>query len=189
MTRDGVTQARAFRFNAQQRLLSVTTESGTTTYESYPDGTLLRKTDAKGQKVEYVYDGLNRLWVIKPFPAGALQPDACQSVALYYDTNYIPGISDPNPQGHVTEAVSGAVHCAAGQIIEMFDYTKGGMVSFKRMKVVKNTPQGVLENFLDWTGAGCARSSRDGVLPAEPPDRLRVRCDGPVDRDELGRFC
>ena len=33
----------------------------------------------------------------------------------------------------------------------MFDYTKGGMVSFKRMKVVKNTPQGVLENSLDWS--------------------------------------
>ena len=108
MTRDGTTQARAFRYNAQQRLEAVTTpESGTTTYNYNPDGTLLRKTDAKGQKVEYAYDGLNRLVGINRFPVGALQPDACQGVTLLYDTNYIPGIRNPNPQGHVTEAVSG----------------------------------------------------------------------------------
>jgi YD repeat-containing protein len=49
---------------------SLTPESGTTSYTYNADGTLQRKTDAKGQKVEYGYDGLKRVTSINRIAAG-----------------------------------------------------------------------------------------------------------------------
>ncbi len=54
-----------------QRLASITQpETGTTTFTYNPDGTLLRKTDARGAKVEFVYDSLK--------PSGQEDADLCE---------------------------------------------------------------------------------------------------------------
>ena len=61
-----VTQTRSFVYNSDQRLQSVTNpESGTTSYTYYPDGSLLTKTDAKGQVITYYYDEFGRLTQVK----------------------------------------------------------------------------------------------------------------------------
>ncbi len=61
MVRGGVTQTRTFVYNSDQRLQSVTQpETGTTTFDYNADGTMLRKTDAKGQKTQYGYDDKQR---------------------------------------------------------------------------------------------------------------------------------
>lgn len=104
MTRDGVTQTQTWAYNVQQRLASVTLpESGTTSYDYNADGTLLRRTDAKGQKVEYTYDSASKwLTKIRRFPVGASVHDPCQSQDLSYGTTPIPQIQSA-PVGRVTE--------------------------------------------------------------------------------------
>ena len=63
MTRDGAAQ-------------TVTTpESGTVTYTYNPNGTLRQKADAKGQRIVYGYEPLNRLSSIGRYPAGWGIPD------------------------------------------------------------------------------------------------------------------
>ncbi len=58
MTRDGVPQQRTFIYDTvTQRLSSATNpENRTVTYVYNADGTLQKKTDARGQRVEYSYD-------------------------------------------------------------------------------------------------------------------------------------
>ncbi|MGH9632262.1 MAG: RHS repeat domain-containing protein, partial [Bryobacteraceae bacterium] len=83
MPRDGTTQSRSWTYNAQQRLESTThPESGATSYTYNPDGSLLRKTDAKGQKVEYGYDLFGRVLWTDRYKAGSATPDPCQSVSF-----------------------------------------------------------------------------------------------------------
>ena len=59
----------------------------TTTYAYNADGTPASKTDAKNQKVEYVYDSYQRVTQIKRYPVSGGNEDACQRVDLSYDTN------------------------------------------------------------------------------------------------------
>jgi YD repeat-containing protein len=156
MTRDGNAQTRTWTYDAAtQRLTSVTMpESGTTTYTYNANGTLLRKTDAKGQKAEYAYDTLRRVSSIQRFAAGSTTADPCQSVAMYYDTAYLPASQVPNPNqyGHTTQIVSGSVSCFPGQIVERYDYTKSGAPNFKRLIVTRDTggASGIQSTTLDW---------------------------------------
>lgn len=134
--------------------------SGTITYAYNPDGTLLRKTDPKGQKVEYGYDALNRLASVSRFAAGQSTPDVCQTVNFYYDTFYLTGTTYPNgnsltnsPKANLTEIVTGAPSCIAGEITEKYDYSKGGVATFKRVTIRKDnpSPQFTRSTTLDWS--------------------------------------
>ena len=69
-----VVQERTFVYSGEQRLQSVThPESGTTTYAYKPDGSVLSKTDAKGQVVTWVYERLGRPITVQKFQAIAGQ--------------------------------------------------------------------------------------------------------------------
>jgi hypothetical protein len=52
--------------------------------------------------------------------------------------------------GNLTQIVTGTVTCPAGEITEQFDYSKGGVPTYKRVVVRKSTAQGVLSNSMDW---------------------------------------
>ena len=87
MPRGGYTQTRTFSYDLPTGHLTsaANPESGTVSYAYYNSGRLMSKTDAKGQKVVYSYDGYGRLAYIDRYPAGAQSPDWCQSVQLSYD--------------------------------------------------------------------------------------------------------
>ena len=63
MVRGGETQTRTFVYDpTTQRLMSATNpETGAVTYAYNADGTLLSKTDAKGQRIQYGYDDKQRV--------------------------------------------------------------------------------------------------------------------------------
>jgi YD repeat-containing protein len=107
--RGAATQTRTFGYTSGRLTSTTNPENGTTTFDYNTDGTLLRRTDAKGQKVEYVYDGLKRVVEINRFPNGAQQADVCQSVSLTYDERTIWDLSFGNDYvwGHLTEAFTG----------------------------------------------------------------------------------
>jgi RHS repeat-associated protein len=142
MGRDGTTQSRTWTYDAgTQRLATVTMpESGTTSYTYNADGTLQRKTDAKGQKVEYGYDGLKRVTSINRFAAGQGQPDPCQGVLVSYDVMYVSSndSANQNPYGRVTKYETGKPNCQGGEIAERYDYLKSGATSYKSMTVTTN---------------------------------------------------
>ena len=106
MPRGGYTQTRAFTYDLPTGHLmsAMNPESGTVSYGYYPSGRLMSKTDAKGQKVVYSYDGYGRTAYIDRYPSGATAPDWCQSVVLTYDTTS-PGT---NGLGRVVNAQWGA---------------------------------------------------------------------------------
>jgi YD repeat-containing protein len=157
MTRDGSTQTRSWTYDpVTQRLASVTLpESGTTSYTYNANGTLLQKTDAKGQKVQYGYDALRRVTSIARFGAGEAQADACQATSLYYDVMYLPSTVSPNqnPYGHSTKSVTGNVTCTGGEIEERYDYTKAGATSYKALTVKKDYGGsiGVASHVMSWS--------------------------------------
>ena len=102
-------------------------------YLYYPSGRLKSKTDAKGQKVVYSYDGYGRLAYIDRYKAGATSPDLCQSVVLGWDSTG----TGANGLGRISSARWGAyyatdtVTCGGVQMVENYQYSPGGLVSAK----------------------------------------------------------
>jgi RHS repeat-associated protein len=131
------TQTRSFNYNLSTgRLTSATNpENGTVSYAYYGDGALQSKTDAKGQKVVYSYDGYGRVSYIDRYPDGVTL-DYCQSVALTYDSN----ANSTNGLGRLSQASTGnywaaylqdASTCNGQSVTETYRYTAGGQTTFK----------------------------------------------------------
>ena len=153
MTRGSTTQTRTFAYDpATQRLASVSTpESGTTSYVYNPDGTLLRKTDAKGQKTEYTYDTLGRATIEKRFAAGSGVDDPCQRVTYTYDnSNPVDNtFTVQNSMGRVSTVQYGGSTCAQKGYGELYSYNAAGLMTKKRLRHTR----GALAANLDGTWA------------------------------------
>jgi len=142
--RSSTTQTRTFTYDALERLQSVShPESGATSYTYNSDRTVASKTDAKGQKVEYGYDGFQRVIQIKRFPTPPTE-DLCQRTLLYYDVNpFNPGDTSGKRWGRLAATqwfVPANGTCAGGghRFTELYDYTVGGLVAKKRLYVKLN---------------------------------------------------
>jgi RHS repeat-associated protein len=73
-------QTRTFTYSSLSRLLTASNpESGTITYEYFPNGNVKKKTDARNVQTNYQYDGLNRQTTIT-------YSDATPSITYTYDT-------------------------------------------------------------------------------------------------------
>ena len=83
-----VTQERKFNYGADQRLAStVFPENGTTSYTYTCGGKVATKVDAKGQRLEYVYDAACRVKEIRWYVANAATEQAESRTTFYYDEN------------------------------------------------------------------------------------------------------
>ena len=141
MPRDGTTQTRTFTYDSKQQLTSsAQPESGTTTYTyAATGGTVLTKTDAKGQKTEYTYDANvpGRVTQIDRKPNGTTI-DLCQSTYFYYDTNPIVSGFSNYITGRMAASVTGDTSCTPGRIVEMYSYHPAGGVAAKRLLVTSD---------------------------------------------------
>jgi|GEM_PF-946750 len=73
-------QTRTFTYSTLSRLLTAANpESGTVTYEYFPNGNLKKRTDARSVQTNYLYDGLNRQTSIT-------YSDGTPAVTFTYDT-------------------------------------------------------------------------------------------------------
>ncbi|MBK9171355.1 MAG: hypothetical protein IPM24_28410, partial [Bryobacterales bacterium] len=86
-------------------------ESGTTsyTYKQQPGGA---KTDAKGQQVQYSYDGHQRLVQVRRYAGGSER--LCERVDFSYDTNPYDGGYTAHGWGRRTAARWGGTGCVGG---------------------------------------------------------------------------
>ena len=102
MPRGGVTQYRTFNYNLTTgRLTSATNpENGTVSYTYNPDGTPLRKTDARGA-IEFSYDQYQRVTQKHVYTWSPNNEDPCAHVDFYYDTNPLE-TNWPSAWGHLT---------------------------------------------------------------------------------------
>jgi YD repeat-containing protein len=206
MPRQGFTQTRTFNYDpSTQRLSSVQTpESGTTSYSYNGDGTIQSKTDAKGQQIQYTYDQFQRVTKSEAYPAGASQPDPCQTVDYQYDQWTIAEIGTlSNGFGRLTgvywASVASGTNPNTGEVIhvprtgcpyafgEEYAYTAVGQVFLKRMTMAtppKTGPQPIV-----LTGA-FAFDAEGRLQSFTPPgvDTLHSALPGfSYDRDALGR--
>jgi len=149
MPRGSTTQTRTFTYNNRGKLTGTTLpENGTTTFTYNTDFTLASKTDAKNQKITYTYDTYKRLTEVKRFTV-ASDPgseDLTQRVTNYYDSNPFDGSFTQNGAGRRTATAyymrrsgygAGALN---GQIIEMYSYSTGGLLTKKRILAVLQNP-------------------------------------------------
>jgi YD repeat-containing protein len=140
MPRDGNTQTRTFNYDPVTLRLSSTVnpESGTVGYEYNSDGTLLRKTDAKNQKVEYNYDSHKRVTQIRRYTSPSVE-DVCQRTDLYYDSNPFDAGYSTNVAGRLAAKRSGGANCggpgSTREFIEMYGYSQAGAATKKRLRV------------------------------------------------------
>ncbi|MBI2685178.1 MAG: RHS repeat-associated core domain-containing protein [Acidobacteria bacterium] len=133
-----VTQTRTWVYDGTtQRLNSVThPESGTTSFTYNSDGTLLRKTDQKGQKIEYTYDSDGRVTAARRYLTGGSE-DTCMRVDYYYGSQTFDGPFTANATGRLAATATGCMYVGAGQVIEMYSYTSAGAVAKKRLRLVR----------------------------------------------------
>jgi len=138
MPRDGTTQTRTWTYDTNGKLTSVSMpEKGTTSYNYNADGTLLRRTDAKGQKVEYFYDALGRVSQINRHLSATAPAHPCQSMSFGYDVSFITGIPT-YPLGRLTRTSWGnsdTAVCTEGSITEDYAYTTSGVPRVKKMTI------------------------------------------------------
>jgi len=138
MVRAGVTQTRTFNYDPQWRLQNETNpETGTVSYYYNLDNTLSHKVDAKNQRIEYVYDGHQRVTQVKRYPVNGGSEDLCQRATYYHDVNPY-GSSGDNAVGRVAAVEWGLeTGCAAqtGRFTEMYRYTVGGLVTTKTLRL------------------------------------------------------
>ncbi len=103
------------------------------------------KIDAKGQKVSYGYDSLQRPTGITVYPNG-VTADPCQGVTAYYDTNPDdsgkPVPFTQNAAARVAMVAWGGSACAGGYTYhEAFSYSSAGKVEKQRLSVIKSSMQ------------------------------------------------
>jgi YD repeat-containing protein len=108
-------------------------ETGTTTYTWNADGTLLRKTDARGMKVEYAYDAYLRVTKKTPKAASGTV-DVVNVVDYYYDTydSYV-----QNAWGRLAATRTGYGTLPGGTpssyIVEEYTYSTAGAALGKKL--------------------------------------------------------
>ena len=177
MQRAEGTQVRSFNYDAgTQRLASVQMpESGLTTYAYNADGTMQSKTDAKGQRTQYSYDAYQRVTKTEAYPAGASQPDACQTVTYLYDLWTIDELGTlSNGYGRLTGMYWSSPSCQYG-FAEEYAYTSAGQVFLKQMRVQNywnNAPEVKVQTGFRYDAEGrlslvAAGSGQSGALCAE----------------------
>jgi YD repeat-containing protein len=138
-----VTQTRSWAYNpTTQRLDSVThPESGTTSYLYNLDGSVQRKTDAKGQYVAFAYDSEGRVTSARRYAGGG--EDTCARVDYHYGSQSFDASFTANAAGRLAATATGVLtgmcqSVGAGQLIEMYSYTAAGAVTKKRMRIIRS---------------------------------------------------
>jgi len=143
------TQTRTWVYNSWQQLTSVThPESGTTSYTYNLDGSVQEKTDAKGQRIAYAYDGDGRVTSTRRYGNSTPGSEApCARVDYYYGGQSFDPSFTQNAAGRLAATATGtATGCSAsgvGSVIEMYSYNVAGAVTKKRLRIVR--PAGTVD--------------------------------------------
>jgi len=130
-----VTQTRTWVYDSMtQRLSSVyNPENGT-------DGSVLLKTDQKGQRTKAEYDTNGRVTATRRYAnASDASENLCGKVSVYYDSQTFNTSFTLNATGRVAATETGCENVGVGKVIEMYSYTAAGAVTKKRLRIVRST--------------------------------------------------
>ena len=158
-----ITRPERWRFVTQPETGTATNTVGTDPLAN-DYGLLKTKVDAKGQKVEYVYDAYKRVTEVKRYKVQTdTTPDACQGTKYQYDVNtWDTAFANGNPVSpYLSGRMAGVEYhvCTYNPdgslekdrtIREMYRYSIGGRPLKKRMQLQRTDPLG---------GSGTARRS------------------------------
>ncbi|MBY0506126.1 MAG: hypothetical protein K2X03_19575 [Bryobacteraceae bacterium] len=133
------TQTRTFVYDLTTGWMTSATnpENGTTTYNYNFSGTLNYKQDAKGQRIEYLYDANNRVTKMTPKDSGGTAV-TCDVVEYFYDlTQSTYGRLSATQWGSKDLDFSNSPICAKGLHREEYTYTNGGRITSKTLKLTR----------------------------------------------------
>jgi len=132
-----VTQTRTFSYNTGGQLLSVThLESGAVSCTYNTDGSM-QKTDAKGQRVEWVYDADGRPLTVSRFSSGGSEDPSAKVSYLYGSQNIDGGFTGANLLGRVAAISTGCTSVRGGRMDELYSYNVAGAVLTKRVRITR----------------------------------------------------
>jgi YD repeat-containing protein len=80
------TQTRTFTYDGAYLASAANPENGTVQYFYDANARLSSTVDAKGQRLERIYDSYNRVIELRKYPNGATE-DLTQRVTYFYDSN------------------------------------------------------------------------------------------------------
>ena len=121
-------------------------ENGTVSYTYNGYNKVATRTDAKGQKVAYSYDGYARLTKVQRYPTVNGAEDTCQQENYSYDSNPFDGSYSQNVVGRLAavQYMGGYVPGPYGNpcdttFTEMYSYSGAGAVTGKRLRVTRGS--------------------------------------------------
>jgi YD repeat-containing protein len=177
MTRPGkglnpatVTQVRRFTYNANGQTTAIThPENGTVNFLYNPDGTVQRKTDAKGQRTEGTYAPEGWLDVVRKFSANGAADD-CSQVKSEYGRPSGGQTVDPtfvaaNVLGRVAAVSTGGQHQRGGRIDELYSDNVAGAVLRRRTRITRGTSIVTTDIDSHYTRLGIPVAGNDGAAP------------------------
>jgi len=141
MTRGSFTQTRTFVYDSDQRLISAANpENGTVTYTYNGDSTLQKKTDAKGQRLEYTYDAYKRVTQIRKYNSAGVE---APGVTFTYDQNPVDPYYSLNAWGRRATA---QYQVGDYNLTEMYSYTPAGRPTKKKLRLAYYQATGEVED-------------------------------------------
>jgi RHS repeat-associated protein len=170
--RGSTAQTRTFSYGVLGLTSKIEPETGSSTFYYRGDGRLDYMLDAKGQKVQQVYEddltfgySQKRLAQIRKYPAPGTTEDLCQRVEMFYD-GAVPTGGDAGVSSFSAGRLSGVRYqgrdVGSGQcsqtFVEQYSYTNYGAVVKKRVKMIRGAASGVLESVAEYDGEGRLKS-------------------------------
>ncbi|HUS08289.1 MAG TPA: RHS repeat-associated core domain-containing protein [Bryobacteraceae bacterium] len=190
MPRPSGTQTRTWVYDANQRLQSVTNpESGTVTFTYNANGDVATKTDAKGQRAEYSYDGNRRVISVRHFatfyPPPPLQSytveQTCEQVTYAYDSSPYTSFG----YGRLASRTTGCDGGSPGQFTEYFSYNAPGGLTNKILSVRRNGVNNLLSASIGYDNEGRVTSES---YPLGATSQYRIDLQGRPKRMTQGSF-
>ena len=116
-------------------------------YTHYADGSVATKTDAKNQRVEYVYDSYKRVTMVKRYPVAGGAEDEYQRTENFYDSNPFDTNFSQNTAGRLAAVrykrrTASDDSTAPLTFIEMYSYTAAGLPTKKALWLVRRKDSG-----------------------------------------------
>ena len=129
-------------------------ENGTTSHYYNADGTLDYKTDAKGQKLKYIYDSLQRVTMVQRYPNGTTE-DTAQRTEFQYDGNSVDPTFSQNVAGRLALTTFSAPGAGGSNTFyEMYSYDSAGRLLKKRLRVSNFPSYSVVDKDIEYNYTG-----------------------------------
>jgi RHS repeat-associated protein len=155
MPRSSGTQTRSFVWTGSDMTTATNPENGTVTYSYDGAHRVKTRTDAKGQKTQYTYDGYGRKTMVQHFNSSQVELTSQRVTYTYGDNYWAPTDFSQNSWGRVASvAFSNETPGAPEQFQYLYSYTPAGRVTKQRMHLGTGSASADMDAVYEWDNEG-----------------------------------